>query len=236
VKTQFDIPGAGTVNIRRGGHIKTLSIRVARGRTPWINIPAGKSDREAEAFLMARRQWLVDHLNRLQTSRPATGTFPAINTAMQTKFHTLRVLPPDNGATGCRREGSEVRLFVPADAPVEWIAPVANRLLSEICRRECNAWMPGRVRELADRHGFSHGRLTFRDNLTNWGSCSRDNNISLNIQLMRLPDDVIDYVILHELCHTVEKNHSPRFWSLVRAACPGFVEARRQLKTFHTRC
>lgn len=100
---------------------------------------------------------------------------------------------------------------------------------------EAKRYLPPRVKRQAERFGFKYGRLTFRDNVSNWGSCSFDNNISLNIKLMKLPDELIDYVILHELCHTVEKNHSAEFWQLVEKVCPGYAELRVRLKKYHTR-
>jgi predicted metal-dependent hydrolase len=69
-----------------------------------------------------------------------------------------------------------------------------------------------RLDELAEIHGYSYNRVFIRNQKTRWGSCSSKNNVSLNIKLARLPDPLIDYVILHELVHTRVKNHSPRFW------------------------
>ncbi|MDR0982608.1 MAG: M48 family metallopeptidase [Culturomica sp.] len=106
--------------------------------------------------------------------------------------------------------------------------------VEEEIKRACREFMPARVEALACRHGFSYGRLSFRNNVSNWGSCSWNNNISLNVKLMRMPDEVIDYVIIHELCHTVEKNHSDRFWALVEKCCPDYRRLRAYLKTKHT--
>ena len=72
--------------------------------------------------------------------------------------------------------------------------------------------LTGRLRYLAEKHGFSYNRLTIRNQKTRWGSCSAKNNISLNAKLVRLPDELIDYVILHELVHTSKKDHSSQFW------------------------
>jgi len=69
-----------------------------------------------------------------------------------------------------------------------------------------------RLKYLADKYGFSYNRVFIRNQKTRWGSCSSKNNISLNIKLVRLPDDLIDYVILHELTHTTRRNHSKAFW------------------------
>ena len=70
-----------------------------------------------------------------------------------------------------------------------------------------------RLEELAGQYGFIYNKATVRNQKTRWGSCSVKNNISLNIQLMSLPPELIDYVILHELVHTKVKNHSTIFWS-----------------------
>jgi predicted metal-dependent hydrolase len=70
-----------------------------------------------------------------------------------------------------------------------------------------------RLEELAKIHNFKYARASIRDQKTKWGSCSAKNNISLNINLVRLPDQLRDYVILHELVHTRIKNHSKKFWA-----------------------
>ena len=70
-----------------------------------------------------------------------------------------------------------------------------------------------RINELADKYGFIFNKVSIRNQKTRWGSCSIKNNISLNIQLMKLSNSLIDYVILHELVHTVVKNHSILFWN-----------------------
>ena len=73
-------------------------------------------------------------------------------------------------------------------------------------------FLEGRIKELADNFGFVYNKVTIRNQKTRWGSCSGKNNINLNMQLMNLPNHLIDYVILHELVHTKVKNHSPLFW------------------------
>ena len=69
-----------------------------------------------------------------------------------------------------------------------------------------------RLDELCKRNGFKYNRVFVKNQKTRWGSCSDKNNINLNVNLVRLPDELIDYVILHELVHTRIKNHSHRFW------------------------
>ena len=87
--------------------------------------------------------------------------------------------------------------------------------ITEAFRIEAKNYLPERTSFLAKKTGFKYSKVSVRNAKTRWGSCSGANNISLNINLMRLPDYLIDYVILHELCHTVEKNHGKNFWFLL---------------------
>jgi len=71
----------------------------------------------------------------------------------------------------------------------------------------------GRLDVLAEKHDFSYNRVFIKNQKTRWGSCSAKNNINLNVRLVNLPDELMDYVILHELVHTKVKNHSKKFWA-----------------------
>lgn len=105
----------------------------------------------------------------------------------------------------------------------------------ERMRKEAKASLPRRVAELAHMHGFHYDRLTIRDSKTRWGSCSSRNTISLSLYLMQVPEHLQDYVILHELCHTVHHDHSPRFWALMDTVTDGKAHAfRAELHKYHT--
>lgn len=84
-----------------------------------------------------------------------------------------------------------------------------------IDRAEAKRKLTRRLNHLAERHGFTYGRVFIRNQKTRWGSCSNRNNISLNMKVSRLPEELMDYVILHELAHTRVKNHSNGFWKLM---------------------
>ena len=76
----------------------------------------------------------------------------------------------------------------------------------------------------------SYGRISIRRQKTRWGSCSREGNLNFNVLLMMAPPEVLDYVVVHELCHRLEMNHSPRFWNQVEKVLPGYKKERRWLK------
>lgn len=97
-------------------------------------------------------------------------------------------------------------------------------------RSQAKAYLPQRTRQLAGEHGFQFGQLRIKHQKTRWGSCSAQGNLNLNLRLMMAPDGAIDYVILHELCHLRELNHSAAFWRLVAERCPDYQRWRAWLK------
>ena len=92
------------------------------------------------------------------------------------------------------------------------------------------AVLPERVRFFAQKMGVSYGRIAIRSQKTRWGSCSPKGNLNFNCLLMLAPPEVQDYVVIHELCHRKEMNHSARFWTEVEKICPDYRIHRKWLK------
>ena len=101
--------------------------------------------------------------------------------------------------------------------------------LQELANR-ASVLIPERATFYAERLGVTYSRITIRAQHTRWGSCSGAGNLNFNCLLMLAPPEVLDYVVIHELCHRKEMNHSVRFWSLVETLCPDYRSSRRWLK------
>ena len=187
-----------------------------------VTIPRGGSLAEAKKFSERNVAWLEQQLlqRALRPRRPQTWT---AGTEIFFRGEGVRVELDGNGEAGWARFGSEA---VPiADATGD-LRPAIERHLWRLAVRE----LPARVLELAAPHRLPVQRVTVRNQRSRWGSCSRRGTISLNWRLVQTPLFVRDYLVLHELAHLREMNHSRRFWNEVARLCPEFLEAERWLK------
>jgi predicted metal-dependent hydrolase len=154
--------------------------------------------------------------------------------------YILRVLDDGSVRVTLPHWGSKREALRFLAASEQWIAdqrarrpdrPATSAHDTAEARRRAVRELPAALRQLAARHGIEVHRISIRNQRSRWGSCSRGGSISLNWRLVLVPDFVREYVMLHELMHRRELNHSPRFWALVRQACPRLVDARRWLRT-----
>lgn len=231
----LELAGIGEIKVRRSANIKYLRIRMAPGRGVWVSVPFGVSRKQVEKFLEENREWILKNRKDMKVYEEDTGVGLGIGAEIKTKLHVLRIVETEEPKPSYRLEQEKITLFIPKKVDFSKVEKIVQQFLLEIYTMECRRYLPQRIRNYAEKFGFRYGRVTFRNNISNWGSCSFDNNISLNIKLMKLPDEIIDYVILHELCHMVEKNHSAAFWKLVGKVCPAYPTLRARLRKYNTR-
>jgi hypothetical protein len=110
--------------------------------------------------------------------------------------------------------------------------PEAHDPRDTALREHAKQELPVRLLELAARHGLQVRKISVRNQKWRWGSCSPRGHICLNWRLIRMPEAVRDYVLIHELMHLKRMDHSPRFWALVAQACPDYLELRRSLRGY----
>ncbi len=104
--------------------------------------------------------------------------------------------------------------------------------LPEINKENARQLLTKRLYELAQKYDFQYNKVSIRSQKTRWGSCSSKNNISLNKKLLHLPNDLIDYILLHELVHTRVKNHSKDFWNELETVVPNARSIDKQLREY----
>lgn len=197
-------------------------LRVRPGGQLRVTIPRGGSKAEALRFVAGQAEWI--RRQRLRMAAAGAATCWADGGALLLRGERVRIVVTrePRGAVvryGGRTvavpgEGRDVRPFIEAD-------------LRALARDELGR----RLAELAAREGLAVSGVSIRNQRSRWGSCSRAGRIALNFRLVQMPPAVSDYILIHELMHLRQQNHSRRFWRLVEAACPGFREAERWLRT-----
>ena len=125
--------------------------------------------------------------------------------------------------TAVMAEREEKRKSTPAPLP---------ELLSKTDRMKIQLKIGKRVRHYCEAMGVTVGYVTVKNQKTRWGSCSAKGNVNFNYQLAFLPDELLDYVVIHELAHRRHMNHSRAFWAEVEKYCPDYLERREQLKEY----
>ncbi|KAB2654041.1 MAG: M48 family metallopeptidase [Verrucomicrobia bacterium] len=187
-----------------------------------VTIPRGGSAAEARRFAERSKSWLEQALQR-QAARPICSRLWPLGTSILLCGETA-VIEIATGVTGnAVRFGVEV---VNVAADVTDFRPAIEKHLRQLASEE----LPPRVQAYAAEHQVTVNRISVRNQKSRWGSCSRRRTISLNWRLIHTPLPVQDYVILHELMHLRQMNHSARFWQEVKSVCPDYEAAERWLK------
>ena len=195
----------GPVNFTKNRRSKNIKIRVKPDQSVHVSFPFFVTMFEVSQFVDKNLGWIKSQQHKFETrkSKIEAGKF-------QTKLHCVSVIEGSENKTKVNFNEIEIRL---ADFNSDSSRSYLVNVMVGIYRFEARKILPSRLTGLAQKHGFQFNKLTIRNNKRNWGSCSSRNNISLNLQMMKLPDELIDYVLLHELVHTLIKNHGPLFWA-----------------------
>jgi predicted metal-dependent hydrolase len=195
----------GPVTFFRNRLSKSMKISVKPDKSVLVSFPMFVSLKEATTFLSKHEDWI---LKQQEKAAAARKLYPH-GLSIPTKLHLIELCQGKIGEIITK--GNILQLYA-EDFNSEAGHLFLEDILNQVYRSEARKLLPARLKELAATHGFSYAKVTIRNNRRNWGSCSSRNNISLNLQMMKLPDELIDYILLHELVHTEIKDHSERFW------------------------
>jgi len=152
--------------------------------------------------------------------------------------YVMRVRPDGAVRVTIPRGGSQAEARRFAERHSEWALRQRTKVLAsrrpahveQALRAQAGRELPPRLLALAAEHGLTVTRITIRDQRSRWGSCSAKGHIALNYRLMLMPEFVREYILIHELMHLKQADHSRRFWRHVEAACPGFRDAESWLR------
>lgn len=206
-----------SVTIKRSALARRISLRVDPARGAVLMLPTKARLAEGERFLLAHRVWLAERLARLPDK---------IALADGVAVPLLGVPHPIRHAPEARRG-----VWVEDGALlVSGLPDHVGRRAADFLRAEAKRLIVPRAHDMAARLGRKPGRITVKDTRSRWGSCSSSGDLAFCWRLVLTPEQILDYVIAHEVAHLVEMNHSPAFWAVVESLVGDVRAPRRWLK------
>jgi len=219
---KFNVPDLGTISIYKRKGTKQLSIRFS-GNQLKVTQPAWMPYQTGLTFAMTQKKWILAHVPTQQAIEIKDGN-------RYGKEHILRIIPSTEIRT--RITKNEILIYCPTkntSLPKEFI-PTAKKAIYRALKKEAADLLDKRLVMHANNHHFNYKNSSFKSMKSRWGSCNSNLEITLNIYLLMLPWELIDYVIFHELSHTLHLNHSAAFWELVSGHIPNYKLLRKELK------
>lgn len=215
----LDLPDGRRLDyeIRISTKARSLRLKMTAREGLMVIAPKGLDERKVVALVSDKRDWIAEKLDQFDevrhllinkaTARPEAFALPALAESWRVEYRTT------NSKTAGARTDRQGRILVYGEVTDE-----------ERCKAALRRWLARRAKEtltpwleaMAVDSGFRFSRAVIKNQRTRWGSCSSGGVISLNAKLLFLPPKLVRYVLMHELCHTIERNHTSRFWTHLR--------------------
>lgn len=196
---------------------KTISLVIKTNGDFIVRCPMKCKETEIFAFIEKKSDWIIK--KRLEQCsnifKPLTFNSPE---QIQILGKIYDIISTDKSGVKINNNTLEVPNYKPKEKLISFLKNCARKYLNE------------RVTLIAELFNFTYSKLTISSAKTNWGSCSQNNSLHFTYKLIMCPEDVVDYIVLHELCHTKVKNHSNKFWLLVESCNPNYKTHEKWLK------
>lgn len=219
----IQLPDVGDVQITKRRGQKSIRIAI-KGSTVRVTQPNWLPYSAGEKFALSKRSWVLEHIKPKNPHKPGvvvagkTILYQVADTAKLsikvTDTHLICAVP--NGNTW---DDDETQTAI-------------TKHVDKLLRAQAEDYLPSRVRQLADMFGFEYKSVQVRKLRSRWGSCSSKKELVFNLRLMLLDTLHIDYVILHELTHTIHMHHGPKFWQHLESVYPGAKQIAKVVRRY----
>ncbi|HEX6637646.1 MAG TPA: SprT family zinc-dependent metalloprotease [Steroidobacteraceae bacterium] len=217
---------ADSPRVRVSRRARRLSVRVYPDARVEVVAPVRARPREIERFVAAHREWIDEKRAQALRNRPAPQVFPPAEVELRCTRETFRLqLAGGAGKLRLSERGSSAACVLRIAGSSAGLRPALRAWLMRAARER----LEPRVAALAAATGVSYARVSIRRQRSRWGSCSARGTISLNCCLLFQRPEVVDYLIIHELMHVSQMNHSAKFWRAVERHCADWRSLDREL-------
>lgn len=225
VKT-VTIPDVGNVTLTKRRGAKSIRLSIGADNSVRVSLPTWVPYQAGVAFVSTKKDWINKHkkAGSLLNEGDRIG-----------KSHRIRFVFKSQPKVTTRVTKADVIITLPLglDPGGDQAQTAAKKAAIRALKQESETLLPMRLKQLAEKHNFNYKSVRVKRLKARWGSCSHQQEITLNIFLMQLPWHLIDYVIVHELVHTEVLNHSARFWEVFDGRLSGAKQLKRELHEYH---
>ena len=224
---EFDVNGIGKVKVYKRRGTRSLRLTVVADGTVRVTMPIWAPYQAGVAFIASRRAWIQAHHSQSATL--------LVHGQQIGKVHRLVFQPDplvDTVRTSVRRAEVIISHSPRTLTSDEVVQAAAQAACWRALKLQSKQLLGRRLEQLALAHNFTYKSLSIKRMKSRWGSCDQHGNIVLNLFLVQLPWEFIDYVILHELTHTKALHHGPDFWQLLESHLPDARDQRRKMKIY----
>jgi len=221
-----------TYSIKISNKAKNARLEIRPGTGLLVILPKYYGIPGVPELLAANKRWLLQKLPVIKVMRLANSS-PEIKIGDKIMFlgRDFTLVNHDGCKSDTETSMDNENLLI--NLPFN-ISDNPEDMLTQWYKKQAISVIDRRVKELSVKTGVDYNKVTVRSQRTRWGSCSQKRNLSFNWKLVMLPRLVLDYVVIHELLHIREMNHSRKFWELVYQYCPDYKKHRKWLRSYNT--
>lgn len=218
--------------IRRKAWIRSVRLQICAQRGLLLTVPKLFNLQTIDSVLAEHRSWIEKTWLRIQPkiNSPDKDFLPlSLELLAIDKVWQIAKQPSDNPRVWLQQPSDQQLLICGKLTDPQLVKLALHHWSRQKAKKHLIPWL----QQLSLQTGLHYSTATIRDASTRWGSCSASKRISLNYKLIFLPPRLVEYVILHELCHLVHLNHSADFWGLLKTFCPEYIALRKELRGGH---
>lgn len=225
-----------TCVLRRSSRAKRLRLQIGDDLKLTLVVPKRMPKFMINRFVSSHRGWIDKQIVKIKAKHADHPPHQYKDGEIFYYFGekvVLRVSPHKLKRPKVKVAGDELRVYLYKEISRDRAVPDIKKAVENFYKLKANEVVHDRLQHFNEHYGFRYNRVTLRNQKSRWGSCSKLKNLNFNWRLIMAPIEVIDYVIVHELCHLKQMNHSQKFWNLVSQTIPNHKEVRKWLRKNH---
>lgn len=225
-----------TCFLRRSSRVKHLRLQIDGNLKMTLVAPKRMPKFLINSFVVSHQGWIDKQVMKIQKQKADHPSHQYKGGEIFYYFGEkvfLRILPHKLKRPKVKVTGDELKVYLYKEISNDKAVSEIKKAVEHFYKLKANEVVHDRLQHFNEHYGFRYNRVTLRNQKSRWGSCSRLKNLNFNWRLIMAPIEVIDYVVVHELCHLKQMNHSPKFWALVSENIPRHKECRKWLREKH---